>query len=107
MAIVVADGAERPVDVRAIATPGRLFAAPGLSQNKIGWSEGVDADLMKQSWPAYLRLQAARCQQLSRSCMDLGTARNLRLMSEEYYRKASQLEANISNSETKWGHHES
>ena len=42
--------------------------------------------------PAYLRLQAGRCQRLSRSCMDLGTARDLRLMAEEYVLKASTME---------------
>src|SRR5258708_1673578 len=31
---------------------------------------------MKQFSPAYLRVQANRCQRLSRSCMDLGTARD-------------------------------
>jgi hypothetical protein len=54
------------------------------------------ADLLNQSWPVYLRLQAGRCQQLSRSCMDLGTARDLRLMSEEYYLEASKLDAGTS-----------
>jgi hypothetical protein len=65
------------------------------------------ADLLIQSWPVYLRLQADRCQQLSRSCMDLGTARDLRLISEEYCFKASRLEAEISTFETQWGQHES
>ena len=41
---------------------------------------------------AYLRLQANRCQRLSQSCMDLSTARDLRLMAEEYLVKASKLE---------------
>ena len=45
-----------------------------------------------QLGPAYLRLQANRCQRLSRDCMDLGTARNLRLMSEEYFSEASKME---------------
>jgi hypothetical protein len=53
------------------------------------------AELLKQSWPVYLRLQADRCQQLSRSCMDLGTARDLRLMAEGYCFKAAKLEARI------------
>ena len=43
--------------------------------------------------PAYLRVQAGRCQRLSRSCMDLGVAQDLRLMSEEYFAEASKLEA--------------
>jgi hypothetical protein len=43
----------------------------------------------KQLSPAYLRLQADRCQRLSRSCMDLGTARDLRIMAEEQYAEAS------------------
>lgn len=42
---------------------------------------------------AYLRLQGARCQRLSRSCMDLGAARDLRLMAEEYFAEASRLDA--------------
>ena len=67
----------------------------------------MTAELLKQSWPVYLRLQADRCQQLSQSCMDLGTARNLRLMSEEYCLKASKLEAKISTFETQWEQHES
>jgi hypothetical protein len=48
---------------------------------------------VKQFSPAYLRVQANRCQQLSRSCMDLGTARDLRLMAEEYSVEASNIEA--------------
>ena len=54
------------------------------------------AELLKQLWPVYLRLQAGRCQLLSRSCMDLGVARDLRLMSEEYYLEAAKLDAGIS-----------
>lgn len=42
---------------------------------------------------AYLRLQGDRCQRLSRSCMDLGAARDLRLMAEEYFAEASRLDA--------------
>ena len=42
---------------------------------------------------AYLRLQADRCQRLSRRCMDLGVARDLRLMAEEYYAEASRISA--------------
>ena len=45
---------------------------------------------------AYVRLQAERCQRLSRSCMDLGTARDLRLMAEEYFIEASRIEAKAS-----------
>lgn len=40
----------------------------------------------------YLRQQAGRCQRLSRNCMDLGTARALRLMAEEYLAEAATLE---------------
>jgi hypothetical protein len=47
---------------------------------------------LKQFSSAYLRVQANRCQQLSRSCMDLGTARDLRLMAEEYSVEASRIE---------------
>ncbi len=54
------------------------------------------AELTNESWSGYLRLQADRCQRLSRNCMDLGTARNLRLMSEEYFFTASKMEAGIS-----------
>jgi len=48
----------------------------------------MTVDSLTQLGPAYLRLQADRCQRLSRSCMDLGTARDLRLMSEEYFAEA-------------------
>ena len=47
---------------------------------------------LKQFSSAYLRVQAKRCQQLSRNCMDLGTARDLRLMAEEYSIEASRIE---------------
>ena len=47
-------------------------------------------------FPRYLRLQADRCQRLSRSCMDLATARDLRLMAEEYCAEASKIEARAS-----------
>ncbi len=50
-------------------------------------------NLVAQLGPAYLWLQASRCQRLSRSSMDLGTARDLRLMSEEYFTEALKLEA--------------
>ncbi len=46
---------------------------------------------VKQLGPAYLRRQADRCQHLLQKCMDLGTARDLRLMSEEYLTEASKL----------------
>jgi hypothetical protein len=42
--------------------------------------------------PAYLRLQAARCQRLSTMCMDLGVARDLRMMADEYLADAAQIE---------------
>jgi hypothetical protein len=48
---------------------------------------------LKQLSSGYLRLQADRCQRLSRSFMDLGTARDLRLMAEEYFGEASEIEA--------------
>jgi hypothetical protein len=51
----------------------------------------VTLELQQQSLPAYLRLQADRCRQLSRSCMDLGPARDPRLMAEEYCLEASKL----------------
>ena len=49
----------------------------------------MTAESLGQLGPAYLRRQADRCQRLSRSCMDLGTARDLRLMSEEYFTEAA------------------
>ncbi len=42
---------------------------------------------------SYLRLQGDRCQRMSRQCMDLGTARDLRFMAEEYFTEASAMEA--------------
>jgi hypothetical protein len=42
---------------------------------------------------AYLRMQAERCRRLSRSCMDLGVARDLRLMGDEHTAEAARLEA--------------
>jgi len=53
----------------------------------------MTVDLAMPLGPTYLRLQANRCQRLSRSSMDLATARELRLMSEEYFVEASNLEA--------------
>jgi len=41
----------------------------------------------------YLLQQADRCQRLSQSCMDLGTARDLRWMSEEYFAEAAKRDA--------------
>ena len=49
-------------------------------------------ELVTQLGAAYLRRQAGRCQHLSLKCMDLGTARDLRLMSEEYLADASNLD---------------
>jgi hypothetical protein len=60
----------------------------------------MELDPVKQSTPAYLRVQANRCQRLSRSCMDLGTARDLRLMAEEYSVEASKIEAGDSTAES-------
>jgi hypothetical protein len=53
----------------------------------------MSEELVSQLGPAYLRLQADRCRRLSQSCMDLGTAKNLRLMSEEYFAEATKLDA--------------
>jgi hypothetical protein len=55
----------------------------------------MGSDQMKQSFAAYLHLQANRCQKLSRSSMDLGCARDLRLMAEEYSGVASSMQAEI------------
>jgi hypothetical protein len=49
---------------------------------------------MKQLSPPYLRWQADRCQRLSRNCMDLATARDLRVMAEEYFAEAREMDAN-------------
>ena len=49
---------------------------------------------------AYWQLQGDRCQRLSRSCMDLATARDLRLMAEEYFIKASVLERDERDAKT-------
>jgi hypothetical protein len=57
-------------------------------------------ELVTQLDPGYFRLQGDRCQRLSRSCMDLGTARNLRLMAEEYFSEASKMEARTSTTES-------
>jgi hypothetical protein len=56
-------------------------------------SNAIATEPVKQLSPAYLRLQGRRCQRLSQSCMDLGTARDLRLMADEYFGEASQIEA--------------
>jgi len=48
---------------------------------------------VNQATPPYLRQQAYRCQRLSRDCMDLATARDLRLMAEEYFAEAIEVEA--------------
>jgi hypothetical protein len=48
---------------------------------------------LAQLGPDYLLLQADRCQRLSQSCMDLGTARDLRWMSEEYFAEAAKRDA--------------
>jgi len=47
---------------------------------------------VKQLSPPYLRQQADRCQRLSHNCMDLTTARDLRLMAEDYSAEATALE---------------
>ena len=47
-----------------------------------------------QLGPPYLRRQADRFQRLSRNCTDLTTARDLRLMAEEYFAEATVIEAN-------------
>ena len=44
--------------------------------------------------PPYLRQQADRFQRFPRSCMDLTTARDLRLMADEYFAEAAAIEAN-------------
>lgn len=39
----------------------------------------------------YLKSQAARCLSLARACFDLETARQLRLMAEEFRAKADEM----------------
>ena len=46
-----------------------------------------------QLGPDYLRVQSDRCHRLSRTSMDLGTARDLRLMADEYFAEAAKMEA--------------
>jgi len=48
---------------------------------------------LAQFGPDYLLQQADRCQRLSQSCMDLGTAKELRRMSEEYFAEAATRDA--------------
>jgi hypothetical protein len=52
----------------------------------------MEIEPVTHSSPSYWQSQGNRCQRLSRSCMDLATARDLRLMAEEYFIKASGLE---------------
>ncbi len=52
----------------------------------------MEIEPLTLSCPSYWQSQGNRCQRLSRSCMDLATARDLRLMAEEYFIKASGLE---------------
>lgn len=53
----------------------------------------MSVESLAQLGTSYRRLQATRCQRLSASCMDLGTARDLRLMSEEYFDEAAKMDA--------------
>jgi hypothetical protein len=57
----------------------------------------MEGKVAKQINSTYLRLQGNRCQLLSRGCMDLGTARDLRLMAEEYFIDAAILEEKVSD----------
>ena len=41
----------------------------------------------------YLKNQASRCMSLARACFDLETARQLRLMAEEFKAKADEIAA--------------
>jgi hypothetical protein len=50
-------------------------------------------DLCAVADTGYLRMQSDRCRRLSRTCMDLGTARDLRLMADEHSAEAARLEA--------------
>jgi hypothetical protein len=60
-----------------------------LADNEVG---AMIDESVKLLGPAYLRRQADRCQHLSAECMALGTARDLRLMSDEYLTEASKLD---------------
>jgi hypothetical protein len=64
-----------------------------ILETKCSQNERMCHGSLKQFSSAYLRAQAKRCQQLSRNCMDLGTARDLRLMAEEYSVEASRIES--------------
>lgn len=52
----------------------------------------MEIEPLTPSCPAYWQSQGFRCQRLSRSCMDLATARDLRLMAEEYFIRATEME---------------
>ena len=56
-----------------------------------------------QLGPGYLRLQSNRCHRLSQTCMDLSTARDLRLMAEEYFGEAAKMEITARDSKTSVG----
>jgi hypothetical protein len=51
---------------------------------------------------AFLRVQADRCRRLSRSCMDLGAARDLRLMADDCVAEAARLETSRFQVATGW-----
>jgi hypothetical protein len=55
----------------------------------------MNIEPMAQLGSAYLRGQADHCRRLSLNCMDLGTARDLRLMSEEYFAEAAKKDVAI------------
>lgn len=46
----------------------------------------------------YLKSQAARCMSLARGCFDLETARQLRLMADDFKSKSTELETNAKQS---------
>ena len=50
-------------------------------------------DLWAASDIAYLRMQADRCRRMSRTCLDLGAAGDLRLMADQHLAEAARLEA--------------
>jgi hypothetical protein len=77
----------------AFATPGFLFTEIQLIDMRTGMTMGLGAQLGAD----FLRLQSDRCHRLSQSCMDLGAARDLRLMAEEYLNEASKIEITVRN----------
>jgi hypothetical protein len=78
--------------------PERSFAAPDHSLND-DRNIPMTKQPVTQLNPGYLRLQADRFRSLSSSCVDLGTARDLRLMAEEYSGEACRMKQRVTRRE--------